>query len=74
MNNHSDISVRNRAQLLDDSFNLALAGKIPYKYAMDLSAYLEHERAYVPWRAVLTELDYIDIMLRWTTQFSDWKV
>lgn len=71
---HNVISIRNRAQILDDAFNLALANVIPYKHALDLSVYLEHEREYVPWRAALTELDYIDIMLRRVVQFSDWKV
>ena len=74
MNNHIGISVRSRAQLLDDAFNLALANQISYSSAFELASYLQHERDYVPWRAVLTELDYIDIMLRRTSDFQTWKV
>lgn len=74
MTSHMAISNKNRAQLLDDVFNIALANLIPYKWALDVSVYLEHERDYVPWRAVLTELDYIDIRLRGSSAFSSWKV
>lgn len=41
---------------------------------MDLSLYLKSEREYVPWRAVLNEMDYIDIMLYKTPEFINWKV
>ncbi len=66
--------IRNRAQILDDAFNLALAQSIPYGWALDLTQFLEFERDYVPWRSVLTELDYIDIMLFGTTTYLDWRV
>ena len=71
---HENIAIRNRAQLLDDSFNLALAGMIPYKHALDFTRYLKFEQDYVPWNAVLSELNYIDIMLYKQPQYSDWKV
>ena len=74
ISNHLRISVNNRAQLLDDTFNLALIHQVPYKHAMDLSLYLKSEREYVPWRAVLNEMDYIDIMLYKTPEFINWKV
>ena len=72
--NHRGVALRNRGQLLDDAFNLALAGMIPYKWALDLTIFLEQEREYVPWRSVLTELDYIDIMLRGLLMYNEWKV
>lgn len=71
---HRQIGMLNRAQLLDDAFNLALADVISYTTALDLTLYLKYEREYVPWSAVLSELDYIDIMLFDQSEYGDWKV
>jgi aminopeptidase N len=71
---HQRVSANNRAQLLDDSFNLALTELIPYTDALDLTLYLKYEREYVPWHAVLSELNYVDIMLYNFAEFSNWKV
>lgn len=71
---HSKITMYNRAQLLDDSFVLAFANKIFYDHALDLSLYLKFETEYVPWHSVLSEFDYIDIMLFDQPEYSDWKV
>lgn len=73
-NDHSKIALLNRAQLLDDAFTLAKVKKIPYSTALDLTLYLKNEREYVPWRSVLDELDYIDIMLHKSSEASDWIV
>ncbi|XP_046631005.1 aminopeptidase N-like [Daphnia pulicaria] len=70
---HQRVSANNRAQLLDDSFNLALTELIPYTDALDLTLYLKYEREYVPWHAVLSELNYVDIMLYNFAEFSNWK-
>jgi len=70
---HTRISDYNRAQMLDDTFNLALANLIPYAQAMDLTLYLKNEREYVPWNAVLDELNYIDSMLYNLPEFTNWK-
>ena len=72
--NHVNVPLKNRAQLLDDSFNLALSKVVPYTSALELTLYLKNEIEYVPWRSVLTELDYIDIMLHQAPEFADWKV
>ena len=71
---HTRISDYNRAQMLDDTFNLALANLVPYAQAMDLTLYLRNEREYVPWNAVLDELSYIDNMLYNLPEFTNWKV
>ena len=71
---HQRVSANNRAQLLDDSFNLALTELIPYTDALDLTLYLKYEREYVPWHAVLSELNYVDIMLYNFAEFSNWRV
>ena len=71
---HQRVSANNRAQLLDDAFTLALTELISYAQALDLTLYLKYEREYVPWHAVLSELNYIDIMLYNFPEFPNWKV
>jgi len=62
MTNHKEIPVVNRAQLLDDTLNIARADLIPYERALEMTKYLERERDYVPWSAASSALDYIDLM------------
>jgi aminopeptidase N len=71
---HRRISIMNRAQLLDDAFVLAKVEKISYTIAFDLTLFLKYEREYVPWRAVLDELNYIDTMFYKESQYADWKI
>ena len=74
INDHTRILPNNRGQMLDDTFNLALANLVPYAQAMDLTLYLKNEREYVPWYAVLNELNYIDSMLYNLPEYTNWKV
>lgn len=74
MTNHQAIPVVNRAQLLDDSLNIARAGLMPYTLAMDMTMYLASERDYVPWSAASTALDYIDLMFYDQRDNGEWKV
>ena len=49
----------NRAQLIDDSMNLARAGLLPYNVALDLINYIKLEHEYIPWDSALTNLYYL---------------
>lgn len=60
---YSEIAVVNRAQLIDDSMNLARADFLDYTVALDVTKYLKHERDYVPWKTAISNLLYIDSML-----------
>ena len=71
---HEVISSKNRVQLLDDAFNVALYGRINYTSALDLTLYLSKEQSYSPWHGILPELDYIHFMLINRGAFSDWQV
>lgn len=51
-NEYNKIHVLNRAQLVDDSLNLARAGLTHYNVALDVLRYLEAESDYPPWAAV----------------------
>lgn len=43
------IHVSNRAQLLDDAFELAEKQKLSYNITFELAGYLAHETEYEPW-------------------------
>ena len=70
---HRAIHVINRAQILDDAFNLAKSGMLDYEVALSLTAYLGHETEYIPWKAALSGLSYINTMLKRTASYGDFK-
>lgn len=59
---YEEIAPSNRAQLLDDVLNLARGDYISYDTAMNLTKYLRHEKAYVPWQAAIKAYNFIDAM------------
>ncbi|XP_064646003.1 aminopeptidase N-like isoform X2 [Lineus longissimus] len=67
------IHVRNRAQIVDDSFNLARAGTIDITDALTLSQYMTDERELLPWDAYSGNLGYIDSMLEKTAVYGDFQ-
>ena len=71
---HTKFSVNNRAQLLDDAFNLATLNTIAYADAFDLTIYLRNEKEFTPWEAVLPELDFIHFMFVDDSAYQNWKV
>nr|XP_029524189.1 aminopeptidase N isoform X2 [Oncorhynchus nerka] len=60
--NHQVIPVINRAQLVDDAFNLARAKLIPTTLALKTTKYLSKEIEYIPWESALNNLDYFYLM------------
>lgn len=72
--NFRDISTINRAQLIDDALNLARAGKLDYAIALDVTSYLAHESEYLPWKAALTALNYLDDMLIMLPGYDKFRV
>ena len=71
--NHTSIHQTNRAQILNDAFSLARAGRLNYSTALSLTNYLQKEEDYVPWQAALHSLDYLDQMLGRTGVYGDYK-
>lgn len=58
--NFGGIHVLNRAQIVDDLFQLARAGYHSYEFIFDLLFdYIKKERAYVPWTSFLSGLSYL---------------
>ncbi|XP_026094663.1 aminopeptidase N-like [Carassius auratus] len=61
-NSRQSIPVINRAQLIDDAFNLAKAGIIETTLALKTTLFLNLETEYMPWEAALDNLDYFYLM------------
>ncbi|XP_071652134.1 uncharacterized protein [Temnothorax longispinosus] len=53
------IHVLNRAQIIDDLFNLARANYVEYELLMDASKYLAQETHHLPWKAFFNGLSFI---------------
>lgn len=74
MANSSSIHTVNRAQLLDDAYNLARATLLDYKLAFNLTVYLKEDNEYLPWEAFLDAFMYIGNMLAKTPVQGTFKV
>jgi aminopeptidase N len=72
--NYEKIHLVNRAQLLDDSLNLARAGVLPYGTALELAKYLVKELEYIPWYSALTAFSFLNLRLTGTTIHPLFKV
>nr|BAG82599.1 aminopeptidase N [Gloydius brevicaudus] len=57
-----EIPVLNRAQIIDDAFNLARAKHVGTDLALNTTRYLGLEREYLPWDTALDNLDYFRLM------------
>ncbi|XP_075998652.1 aminopeptidase N-like [Genypterus blacodes] len=60
--NHLAIPVINRAQLIDDAFNLARAKIVSTTMALTTTKYLIKETDYMPWESALGNLDFFYLM------------
>ena len=71
---HSAITVLNRAQILDDCLNIARVGGLSYKVAFEVTRYLRNERDYTPWKSALEAFNYLDRMLDSTPAKKEFRV
>lgn len=53
------IHVLNRAQVVDDLFNLARGGVVSYSSAVDIIRYLKNETHYIPWLSANNGLTFL---------------
>lgn len=68
------ISPSNRAQLIDDSMNLARAGYLSYDVAMNLTRYLTHEDDTTAWKAAMNAFNFLDAMFGSMGEYDVFKV
>ncbi|ROT72060.1 putative aminopeptidase N-like [Penaeus vannamei] len=61
---HQVICPINRGQIVDDAMNLARAGHLSYKLALDVLLYLRNEGEYLPWATGARKFVYIESMFR----------
>ncbi|XP_062564986.1 uncharacterized protein LOC134227480 [Armigeres subalbatus] len=69
--NPSSINVQNRAQLINDAYNLARAERLDLAVPLELLNYLKQETAYPPWAAAGTVLTYFNNKLRGTASYPN---
>lgn len=60
---YQEISIQNRAQLLDDAFALTRAELLNVETAFDLSSYLYQEHSFFPWSMFDQDLSYFKQVL-----------
>jgi aminopeptidase N len=72
--NHGNIHHLNKAQLLDDSLNLARAGFLNYATALDITTYLEHETDFIPWLSYFRALTFLNSRLAGTKDYANFQV
>ncbi|XP_022165263.1 aminopeptidase N-like [Myzus persicae] len=70
----TDIHVLNRAQLIDDAFNLARSGQLDYSVPLHLSKYLKNENNTTPWYSAMNGFSYLlERMPRSGDEYEDFK-
>ncbi|XP_017103497.2 membrane alanyl aminopeptidase-like [Drosophila bipectinata] len=62
-NSWGGVHENNRAQIVDDLFNLARAGLISYSLTLDVIEYLETETHYIPWTSAFNGFSFLAIRL-----------
>lgn len=56
---HGGIHLLNRAQIIDDLFNLARADYLSYELAFDIIDYVKQEKEYLPWLSTFNGLTFL---------------
>ncbi|XP_043957775.1 aminopeptidase Ey-like [Gambusia affinis] len=62
ISNHQEIPVINRAQIIDDAFNLAKANIVETTLALRMTTFLNKEVEYMPWETARRNLNYFFLM------------
>lgn len=72
-NDYEEIHLLNRAQLVDDSLNLARAGIIDYSISFRVLEYLSKEADYIPWASANRGLTLLNRWLSGTTTYANYQ-
>ncbi|KAK4883356.1 hypothetical protein RN001_006675 [Aquatica leii] len=73
MQSHLDIHVLNRAQLIDDSLNLAKTGRLKNDIAMKLVAYIKYEKDPIPWLTYNWNMQKLQSMFYYSPTYNTFK-
>lgn len=69
-----NIHVINRAQILDDAFNLARSGRLSYSVLLDVLEYIAQETDYVPLYSFSRGLTYLDRLFAGHDYYEEFQV
>lgn len=72
--NYDKINRVNRAQLLDDAFNLARSGRLDYQYPLQLMRYLSRETDYIPLYSFFQALTFLNTEFAASEEYETLKV
>lgn len=67
------IHYRNRAQLIDDSYNLAIANLLEFDILLGIMDYLKYEEDYIPWMAANRAISFLDPRLSGSKVYEDYQ-
>lgn len=73
-NEASQIDSKSRSQLIDDAFNFARYGRIPFNISLDLLEFLKNDTSYLPWFAGNKVLSFLDGRLAGNERHEWFKV
>lgn len=71
---YGNIHVLNRAQLIDDSINLARANLLDIDIALDILYYLQRETDFIPWSTAANAFTLLERMLRGTKFYDNYQL
>lgn len=72
--NHTDVHVLNRAQLLDDAFNLASSGHLNASILFELLEYIIKETDPIPIQVILGQTINLDRSMSGTDYYEKFQV
>ncbi|XP_011629871.1 aminopeptidase N-like, partial [Pogonomyrmex barbatus] len=61
--NYTNINVLNRAQIIDDTFHLAISGKLNFYVFWEATSYLKSETDYVAWYPMFKVVEHMSYIL-----------
>ncbi|XP_064471591.1 aminopeptidase Ey-like [Ornithodoros turicata] len=71
---HNNIRMMNRARILDDLYDLASEGLVPYGTALHATEYLRKEKELLPWLTASKRWHYVEAMLSAGDVAEKWKL
>ncbi|XP_052258962.1 thyrotropin-releasing hormone-degrading ectoenzyme-like isoform X1 [Dreissena polymorpha] len=71
---HTVIHSINRAQLINDAWELNKMGHVTASVALETLEYLEKEAEYLPWKTASLHLEYLDQLLQLSRHYGQFRI
>ncbi|XP_063912519.1 aminopeptidase N-like isoform X2 [Zophobas morio] len=72
--NHQQIPILNKVQLLDDAYDLSWTGNLKYEILFDVLKYLQFEDEYLPWKAALSNVNSLNRQVKKSAIYGNFKI